>query len=199
MKIGQAIEQTFEVSHTKPNEEDEVSSIYFTTDDGKVFYDSVVGFIPYDKNHPSVEKWESFIFHWINDSLVSGAEAGMRTLMSLFSKEYSFDGRIYRGLFKSPEEELHQKEFASFSNIEDVGLYFAGKSEVYGFIEKEGKDSYLITLDVEGAFSFDELLLKLQTLGVSRILENKMDDFIWENEKIYPMNQSAIESMTKIG
>lgn len=196
---GQEIEQAFEVSYKKTNDGKELASILLSVEDGKVFYDSVVGIVPYDNNHLSVQKWELFIYHWINDSLVTGGEIGMRALINLFKKEFSFNGIIYRGMLKTPDEELYEKEFASFSDVHEVALYFAGKSEVYGFIEEEGKESYLIEVDAEDAFSFDELLLKLQTLGASKLLENMIDSFLWENEKIYPMNQKAIESIMNVG
>ena len=195
--IGQEIE--FEVSYKKMNQGEELATITLNEEDAKVFYMSAIGLIAYEKNHPSIQKWELFIYHWINNSIVSGGEIGMRTLMRTFEKEYSFDGIIYRGMLKSPEAELYEKEFASFSDIHEVALYFAGQSEVYGFIEEEGKESYLIEVDAEGAFSFDELMLKLQTFDISEVLDNAIDSFLWENEKIYPMNQKAIESVMNVG
>lgn len=161
------------------------------------FAQAVRGEIPYDSSSLNIEIWEDFLLTWLNGGVYEDKREYMKLLYHTFGKDFSYQGVLYRGMRKDFEGALYPMQVASYSSRDEVAFFFAGTSEEYGMIdEDEGMvENVLVTVDAENAFAFDEFLRKILSLTQNGELRVEIEVRMWEEEKIYPLPEYALEGI----
>lgn len=165
--------------------------------DVRYFKEALLGKVEYHSEHPSITKVEQFLVEWLNNQ--PDRTPLLFNLWIVFSelrKKFPYDGLLYRGLVLNEGEtfnpHLNPVPLVSYTNEKEIGLYFAGKSDVYGSIPTPFQ-SILMVVRATNALALDDLLEKVAELTTNEELLDEIDERIWEQEKIYPFEWNAIQ------
>jgi len=166
--------------------------------DIQIFLNAMNGNMAYDSSHISVSKVETFLIEWLKDQ---ECRLSMMTPMSCLCESlkslYPFQGTLYRGLVIDKEiferEGIHSSSLASFTDSKEIGLYFAGKSNMYGKIEGNNVVQVLLMGKTMKGVSFDDFLDRLREITDNNLLLDQIDERIWEQEKLHVCKLEELE------
>lgn len=152
---------------------------------------------PFPKDHRDIVYWENVLYDWIvglpthSDHLEVSMEILTRNLHDLFP----YEGIVYRGVQLPLNEVLTPRMLASFSSYDEVALFFAGNSKVYGDNESPDRTNrFYIETSHPSAFALANFLEAIRpnisTIGFGEVI----DDRLWESEVIAPLTEEMIST-----
>lgn len=159
---------------------------------------------PFPSDNWSISYWEDVIYKWLNGLYYDDEELllSMKALHQVFVAHFPYTGEVYRGTQLPIEQEMTPRNLASFSSYDEVALFFAGDSEVYGENFRDGRPNRtIISTRHAQAFHFVHFLEKLKPLTSHFPLLIQIDDRTWESEVLAPLTEEMIQSaqpVTKI-
>ena len=163
----------------------------------KVFRRYVEKDDPFPKDLHDIVYWENVLYDWIvglptdGDHLEVSMEILTRNLQDLFP----YDRMIYRGAQLLPNEVLAPRMLASFSSYDEVALFFAGNSKVYGGNESPGRTNrFYIETSHPSAFALGNFLEVIRPKIISEGFAEVIDDRLWESEVIAPLTEEMIST-----
>lgn len=152
---------------------------------------------PFPNDNWSIAYWEEVLYKWLNGLYYDEEDLllSMEALHQAFVSHFPYTGEIYRGTQLPLDVKMTPRILASFSSYDEVGLFFAGDSKIYGENFREGMPNRtFISARHDQAFHFIDFLEKLKPLTSNFPLLMLIDDRTWESEILAPLTEEMIQA-----
>lgn len=161
----------------------------------QLFKDAVEGNVFYDATHPEIQYWEHVLVIWVLDDELENREAHIAVLFETFRNTFSYNGTIWKGMWRKDNALLRPMALSSFSDEYEAALFFVGASRTHGYFREEieeGMERVMIQVEAHDALALDELLDCVCKFTKNVDLLDAVDRSLWEREKLYPLTDADI-------